>query len=170
MAAMAGMYITGNATFASFGTGTIIVVAIAMLGSLTVLPAVPAVVRRQAQHLPSPSAADVIQQIEPGALGRGLMREPVEVHINPRHDVAVVTVPLAGQGTDAQSTRALNLLRDRVIPNTIGKVPGTRTHVGGLTAGSLDFNNQMKSRAPWVFAFVLGLAFCLLMVTFRSIV
>jgi len=40
MAAMAGMYITGNATFASFGTGTIIVVAIAMLGSLTVLPAV----------------------------------------------------------------------------------------------------------------------------------
>src|SRR5207248_11140846 len=28
----------------------------------------------------------------------------------------------------------------------------------------------MKSRAPWVFAFVLGLAFCLLMVTFRSIV
>ena len=38
--AMAGMYITGNATFISFATGTIIVVAIAVLGSLTVLPAV----------------------------------------------------------------------------------------------------------------------------------
>ena len=40
MIAMAGMYITGNATFISFATGTIIVVAIAVLGSLTVLPAV----------------------------------------------------------------------------------------------------------------------------------
>jgi uncharacterized membrane protein YdfJ with MMPL/SSD domain len=39
MAAMAGMFLTGDATFASFGLATIIVVAIAMLGSLTVLPA-----------------------------------------------------------------------------------------------------------------------------------
>ena len=40
MIAMAGMYVTGNATYISFATGTIIVVAIAVLGSLTVLPAV----------------------------------------------------------------------------------------------------------------------------------
>ena len=39
MAAMAGMFLTGDAIFASFGVATILVVAIAMLGSLTVLPA-----------------------------------------------------------------------------------------------------------------------------------
>ena len=39
MVAMAGMFLTGDSTFASFGVATIIVVAIAMLGSLTVLPA-----------------------------------------------------------------------------------------------------------------------------------
>ncbi len=39
MVAMAGMFLTGDATFASFGLATILVVAIAMLGSLTVLPA-----------------------------------------------------------------------------------------------------------------------------------
>ena len=39
MVAMAGLFLTGDATFASFGLATIIVVAIAMLGSLTVLPA-----------------------------------------------------------------------------------------------------------------------------------
>jgi uncharacterized membrane protein YdfJ with MMPL/SSD domain len=39
MVAMAGMFLTGDATFASFGLATIIVVAVAMLGSLTVLPA-----------------------------------------------------------------------------------------------------------------------------------
>src|SRR6202789_184148 len=40
MVAMAGMYIAGDATFSSLATGTIIVVAVAMVGSLTVLPAV----------------------------------------------------------------------------------------------------------------------------------
>ena len=39
MTAMAGMFLTGDAIFASFGVATIAVVAIAMLGSLTVLPA-----------------------------------------------------------------------------------------------------------------------------------
>jgi uncharacterized membrane protein YdfJ with MMPL/SSD domain len=39
MVAMAGLFLTGDATFASFGYATMIVVAIAMLGSLTVLPA-----------------------------------------------------------------------------------------------------------------------------------
>ncbi len=37
--AMAGMFLTGNATFASLGLATILVVAVAVLGSLTVLPA-----------------------------------------------------------------------------------------------------------------------------------
>jgi uncharacterized membrane protein YdfJ with MMPL/SSD domain len=39
MVAMAGMYIAGDPTFATFATGTILVVAVAMIGSLTVLPA-----------------------------------------------------------------------------------------------------------------------------------
>ncbi len=39
MVAMAGMYLGGISNFASFATGTIMVVAIAMIGSLTVLPA-----------------------------------------------------------------------------------------------------------------------------------
>src|ERR671918_297398 len=37
--AMSGMYLTGDATFASFALATMTVVAVAMLGSLTVLPA-----------------------------------------------------------------------------------------------------------------------------------
>jgi uncharacterized membrane protein YdfJ with MMPL/SSD domain len=39
MIAMAGMYLGGAPTFTSFATGTIIVVAVAVVGSLTVLPA-----------------------------------------------------------------------------------------------------------------------------------
>jgi uncharacterized membrane protein YdfJ with MMPL/SSD domain len=39
LVAMSGMYLTGDATFASFAVATMTVVAVAMLGSLTVLPA-----------------------------------------------------------------------------------------------------------------------------------
>src|SRR5213595_226991 len=39
MVAMSGLFLTGDATFASFGYATMIVVAFAMVGSLTVLPA-----------------------------------------------------------------------------------------------------------------------------------
>ena len=47
---------------------------------------------------------------------------------------------------------------------------GTETNVNGMTAGSKDFNDLMKSRAPLVFAFVLMTAFILLLVAFRSVV
>ena len=39
-----------------------------------------------------------------------------------------------------------------------------------MAAGTKDFNDLVKARAPIVFAFVLSLAFLLLLVTFRSIV
>jgi RND superfamily putative drug exporter len=42
MAAMAGMFLTGDGTFISFGIGTMMVVGVAMIGSLTVLPAMMA--------------------------------------------------------------------------------------------------------------------------------
>ena len=39
MIAMAGMFFSGDKTFMSFAIGTMMVVAVAMIGSLTVLPA-----------------------------------------------------------------------------------------------------------------------------------
>ena len=57
-----------------------------------------------------------------------------------------------------------------MIPATIGTVPGTEVNVTGITAGSEDFNQIMEERVPIVFAFVLGMAFLLLLATFRSLV
>jgi putative drug exporter of the RND superfamily len=48
-------------------------------------------------------------------------------------------------------------------------VPGISYVVGGDTASNTDFDAQLDSRTPLVFAFVLGLAFLLLMVSFRSV-
>ena len=81
-----------------------------------------------------------------------------------------MSIPLKGTGTDTTSNRALTVLRDQIIPDTLGAIPGIRAHTTGLTAGSRDFNDTMNGHLPLVFGFVLSLAFLLLLVTFRSIV
>ena len=78
--------------------------------------------------------------------------------------------PDPGQRQRRRLQRAVDDLRDTIVPATVGKVSGTEAFVTGYTAGSRDWNDLMKSRAPIVFAFVLTLAFMLLLLTFRSIV
>jgi RND superfamily putative drug exporter len=92
------------------------------------------------------------------------------VEISPDKTVAVVALSVKGSGTDAASERSLEVLRSEVIPATVGRLAGAEVAVTGVTAGSKDFNDAMMARAPLVFAFVLSLAFILLLVTFRSIV
>ena len=99
------------------------------------------------------------------------MYEPILTDVNKAGTVAVISIPVAGSGTDATSQEAVNDLRDSILPNTLGLVPSIEDYgVTGDTAGSKDFNDQMGQRIPYVFGFVILLAFLLLMVTFRSIV
>ena len=49
-------------------------------------------------------------------------------------------------------------------------MPDAEWAVTGTTAATFDFNEQMKARMPIVLLFVLGLAFVLMLVSFRSIV
>ena len=90
--------------------------------------------------------------------------------MSPDHTVEQVDVPVAGNGTDSRSAAALAQLRDKLIPATIGRVPGATADVAGYTASSADFNDTLKSHAPVVFIFVLTAAFILLLFTFRSLV
>jgi RND superfamily putative drug exporter len=62
------------------------------------------------------------------------------------------------------------LLRARLIPQTLGRVPGVRTAVTGDPAEDVDFTAQVRHGVPYVIGFVLALAFVLLLVAFRSIV
>ncbi len=262
MIALAGLFLTGTDVFSGVAVGTILVVGVAMLGSVTFLPGIlsllgswtdrgripwlgrrrtaaresrfwgflaRAVVRRPlawggvaavlllalavpvlSLHLEDPGihelptnvpvvrALDDIQRAFPGgpepaevvvtgtdlggprvgaalaalhrevAATHGAIREPITTQVFGNHQVLIVLVPLAGSGTDATSNNALATLRTQVLPATFGKVPGVSYAVGGLTAGNHDFDAQLASRIPWVFAFVLGLAFLLLSTTFRS--
>ena len=129
----------------------------------------PAYVVVEAADVRSPQVHRALAELHMRALASGEMHDPLSLRTNAAGTVAVLAVPLAGSGTDARSEHALTTLRERLVPGTVGRVSGVEASVGGLTAESKDFNDLLKSRAPLVFAFVLGLAFLLLLATFRSI-
>ena len=256
MVAMAGLLFAGNPIFVGFGIGTMLVVAVAVLGSMTFLPAmlsflaeknwlekgrVPYITKRRHQAKgesrvwnailtrvlkrplvsalvaagllvtlsvpalgiqfkdpgfdgysrsqpviqtydrlqaafpggPAPAtivvkAEDVtaapvqaaIQDLHDQAIATGRLSEPSHVEISPDKTVAVVALSAEDGGVE--------MLRDEVVPATVGKV--AEVAVTGPTAATKDFTDAMTAHMPIVFAFVLGLTFILLLVTFRSIV
>jgi uncharacterized membrane protein YdfJ with MMPL/SSD domain len=263
MAAMAGMFMTGDSTFASMGVATILVVAIAVLGSLTVLPALlsklgdrvdrarvpligrrngngnegriwgaiidrvlrrpllsavlaggllvalalpalqlrmmqpgpetyprslpvmqaydrmqeafpgaalPATVVVKAPNVNAPEVRQAIAQLEQQAVATGRMHQPITVAVNGQGTVANITVPIDGTGADSKSIAAIDLLRTQVLPDTVEQLPDVEAGVTGLGAGWKDSTDELKSNLPPVVAFVLVLAFVLMLVAFRSIV
>jgi RND superfamily putative drug exporter len=118
----------------------------------------------------APVLIAAIRRFERAALATGKMFRPISIVRSRDGGVLDIRVPIAGDGDNAPSLAALSVLRHDVLPATLGTVPGVDYAVAGETAGTHDFNQQMKSRMPWVIAFVLGLAFVLLLMTFRSIV
>jgi RND superfamily putative drug exporter len=266
MATMTGFFLTGFESFNGIAIGTIMVVGIAMLGSLTFLPGllsllgkatdrgrIPFLGKRQARaresrlwhavvtavvrrplawgaltmiallalaspllslHLEEPGIHDLpasipvvraaldIDTVFPGgpipaqvvvtggnlqgpavqaavtklhgevATTHGAIREPITTEVfgppGPQQ-VLIISVPLAGTGTDGTSYAAVDTLRNTVLPATLGTVPGISYAVGGQTAANHDIDHQLASTAAYVFALVLGLAFLLLGLTFRSV-
>jgi uncharacterized membrane protein YdfJ with MMPL/SSD domain len=108
------------------------------------------------------------------AVREGLARTPVEpirtgTSAN-GHTAAVLLLPLSGDGANASSRNAVEQLRHRLIPRTLGRIRGVETAVTGSVAEDVDFTGQIRRALPYVIAFVLTLAFALLLVAFRSIV
>ena len=83
--------------------------------------------------------------------------------------VAAVQVPTVGSGSDAPATRAMEEIREQLVPAAFAGT-GAEVNVSGAAAESKDFSDLLAQRLPLVIAFVLGLAFLLMLVTFRSIV
>ncbi|SNQ46300.1 putative RND superfamily drug exporter [Frankia canadensis] len=132
------------------------------------VPAVVVVSTTDGSPVTSPAAAQAIDALRTRAVASGRMFDPVTVTLTPDRQAARVAIPLAGSGTDDESIKALHTLRGTVIPETVKKVPNLRADVTGMTAGSADFNAQLKSRTPLVIGFVMVLAFALLLAAFRN--
>jgi uncharacterized membrane protein YdfJ with MMPL/SSD domain len=123
-----------------------------------------------APNVRSGAVQSAIADLKSRALATKEMFQPIEVDVNGEGTVALVSIPIAGDGTDSASKRAVNALRDDLVPATVGRIPDATTGVGGATAQSVDFQRQFRQRTPLVFAFVFFLTFVLLLLAFRSIV
>ena len=130
----------------------------------------PADVVVQAPNVRSTAVAAQIQNLKRRAAATGQMFAPMIMTVSNDNTVADIHIPIAGNGDDQTSLAALATLRNVVLPSTLGRLGNVQYAVTGETAGTHDFNEQMKTRMPWVLAFVLGLAFVLLLATFRSVV
>ena len=104
------------------------------------------------------------------ALRSGVTHPPIGITTNADRTAVALTLPLTGDGANRSSRNAIKELRGRLIPDTLGRIPGAETAVTGQTAEDIDFTHQIDSSLPYVIAFVLVLAFGLLLLAFRSLV
>jgi uncharacterized membrane protein YdfJ with MMPL/SSD domain len=78
-------------------------------------------------------------------------------------------VPLAGDGDNAASAKALQRLRSQILPATIGALPGVSWAVTGETAGNADFTTTIDDHMALIFGFVGLLTIALMLLCFRSL-
>ena len=131
--------------------------------------AAPAYVVVDAPNVNSPqvqaSVDTLVQQVEQDEA----FFPPFTIRVNDVGNLLYVEVPTVGDIDDDLSKNAVRHLRDDIVPGAFGD-SDARVYISGATAGSMDFTEKMVDAAPYVFGFVLGLAFLLLLVMFRSIV
>jgi RND superfamily putative drug exporter len=108
---MAGLYVANDATFSSLATGAIIVVAVAVLGSLTVLPALLAKLGRWVDRPRVPLLWRVNRRIGSGGISRRLLapvlRHPKVSLLVSGLVVAALAVPALGMKMDEGTLRTL---------------------------------------------------------------
>ena len=116
------------------------------------------------------AAARAVDRLATLAARAGVTHGPAQVTAGPGGGSLAVALPLTGLGANAASRHAVTVLRRRLVPATLGRLAAVRTAVTGDTAEDVDFTGQMSAGVPFVVAFVLSLAFVVLLVAFRSIV
>ncbi len=94
---------------------------------------------------------------------------PVQVQVGPAGDLAVLSMPIAGDPVHERATDAIRRLKADFIPDAFAGVDA-EVLVTGRTAASLELLNVTAEYTPFVIAFVLGISFVLLTVVFRSLV
>jgi RND superfamily putative drug exporter len=94
---------------------------------------------------------------------------PIQKEINDAGDTQLIRVPINADTGEDRAIDAVNHIRDDLLPQAFAG-SDARVLVGGASAANIDFKDNILFRTPIVFAFVLGLAFIILLLTFRSLV
>ncbi|WP_455358313.1 MMPL family transporter [Streptomyces sp. SYSU K21746] len=129
----------------------------------------PAQVVVRAEDINAAPVQQAIADFRRQAVASGASRGPVDVVTHDKQNIAVIDVPLVGGSDQDKAVKSLDLLRDEIRPDTLGKVDGVEAPISGAVAGSKDFNDQIVGAVTPVFAFVVVFAFLLMLLSFRSL-
>ncbi|MFF7248771.1 MMPL family transporter [Embleya sp. NPDC008237] len=128
----------------------------------------PATVVVEAADIGSGPTRAALADFEAKAKASPDFGKAVETQVFPQANVAKIQVPLAGNGSDARSKKALEHLRDELIPQTLTPVT-TKVYVTGDLASSVDFTAKLKSGILPVFGFIVAVTFLIMLICFRSL-
>jgi RND superfamily putative drug exporter len=96
--------------------------------------------------------------------------ERTEVRTSTDGRVSAVELAIPHDENAPQAVESLRVLREDLLPGTVGRLPGVEHAVGGAVAGNVDYQNNQSDTLPWVIGFVLVLTFLVMAATFRSLV
>ncbi|WP_458085700.1 MMPL family transporter [Streptomyces malaysiensis] len=138
-----------------------------IIGSFPGGPA-PAEVVLRSDEVDSPGFQAAVADFKKGLADSGRFGRTVDVETHRTEGVARIEVPLAGDGQDTTSRRALDTLRDDLAPRILGPV-SDQVYVSGELASNRDFNDQLKTDIAPVFLFIAAVTFVLMLLCFRSL-
>jgi RND superfamily putative drug exporter len=94
---------------------------------------------------------------------------PVQTEVNDSGNTELIRIPINADTGDDEAIRAVEHLRDDLIPQAFPDEPPD-VLVTGDTAANIDFREDILAKTPLVIAYVVTLTFITLLIVFRSIV
>jgi len=104
-----------------------------------------------------------------GLAVRGLSG-PVTVTPSRDGSVGLISFTMAGTQNDPDSQALVRQVRTTEVPAAFGHLAGVHAYVAGNAAQAMDVTQIYLDAIPFVFGFVLGLSFLLLLVVFHSLI
>ncbi|MDE2902476.1 MAG: MMPL family transporter [Chloroflexota bacterium] len=117
----------------------------------------------------SPEVQGAIQRLQASLSNDPRFPFPPVPTVNDAGDLALLTLVIGGEPSSQAAVDTVVALRDEYIPAAFEGV-SANVLVGGVTAITADVFEIVEIYTPFVFLFVLGFSFIVLMLVFRSIV
>ncbi len=122
-----------------------------------------------ASEFRSPAEAkQVLPGLQKGIAGTADVAAVTEPSFDKQGTVGVFTVISKSEPWADETVSLVENLRDTVIPAAL-QGTGTRSYVGGQTAGYIDLATQIGDKLPLMIAIVVALSFLVLLIAFRSL-
>jgi RND superfamily putative drug exporter len=125
--------------------------------------------RRQEVRAFAAAEAARLRQLRAALIGTPGVVAVTPPRINPRGEVATLSVFPRSSPQAYATTQLVSRLRERVIPPVAART-GMHVYVGGFTAGGVDFATTLAHKLPLFIGVVVLVSALLLLVVFRSLV